>query len=112
MRSFGIVLWAVTMGALVLVTSTASAQDDPALVEQGRRIFEARGCYGCHTIGDVGAKSAPSLTRVGAKYSRAYLTSWLRDTPPRAWKEHMPKIQATEPEIQALAAYLSSLREF
>jgi len=112
MSSLGIGLRAVGVGVVLLIAGPAVAEDDAALVAQGRRIFEARGCYGCHTVGDVGGKAAPNLTRVGAKYSREYLTTWLRDTPPRAWKEHMPKIKASEPEIQALAAYLSSLREF
>jgi cytochrome c oxidase subunit 2 len=112
MGSLGIGLRAAGVCAWLLTAGPALAQDGGALVAQGRRIFETQGCYGCHAIGDVGATTAPSLTRVGAKYSRAYLTSWLRDTPPRGSKEHMPKIQVAGPEIEALAAYLSSLRDF
>jgi mono/diheme cytochrome c family protein len=112
MASLGTVMRVVTMGALLLAAAPAPAQDDDSPVARGRRLFETRGCYGCHAIGDVGATTAPSLSRVGAKYSLSYLTRWLRDTPPRGSAEHMPKIQVTEPELQALAAYLSSLREF
>ena len=60
----------------------------------------------------MGATTGPSLSRVGAKYSREYLARWLRETPPRAAVEHMPKVQLPEPELEALTAYLSSLREF
>jgi nitric oxide reductase subunit C len=81
-------------------------------VARGRHLFETRGCYGCHAIGGVGATTAPSLSRVGAKYSREYLARWLRETPPRGAVEHMPRIPLAEPELEALTAYLSSLREF
>jgi mono/diheme cytochrome c family protein len=112
MASLGTMMRVVTVSALLLVARPASAQDDDSPVARGRRVFETHGCYGCHAIGRVGATTAPSLSRVGAKYSLDYLTRWLRDTPPRGSVEHMPKIQLTEPELRALAAYLSSLREF
>jgi mono/diheme cytochrome c family protein len=105
-------LRAVTVGVLLLGASPALAQDDGSRVARGRRLFEAQGCYRCHAVGDVGATTAPNLSRVGAKYSLDYLTYWLRNTPPRGSKEHMPKIQLAEPEVEALAAYLSSLRGF
>jgi len=109
--SLGTVMRIVTVSALLLAAVSVSAQDgDP--VARGRRLFETHGCYGCHAIGGVGATTAPSLSRVGAKYSRDYLTRWLRDTPPRGAVEHMPKIQLAEPDLEGLAAYLSSLREF
>ena len=112
MASLGFLLQVVAVGALLLAAGPAPAQDDDSPVARGRRLFETRGCYGCHAVGGVGATTAPSLSRVGAKYSLSYLTRWLRDTPPRGSVEHMPKIRLTEPELQALAAYLSSLREF
>jgi cytochrome c oxidase subunit 2 len=112
MRSLGTVLRAVSVSVFLLAASPALAQDDASPVARGRRIFEAQGCYGCHAVGGVGATTAPNLSRVGAKYSLDYLTYWLRDTPPRGSMEHMPKIHLAGPEIQALAAYLSSLRGF
>jgi cytochrome c oxidase subunit 2 len=112
MASLGMVTRAVTVSALLLVAGPAPAQDGDSPVARGRRLFEARGCYGCHAIGGVGATTAPSLSRVGAKYSREYLTRWLRDTPARGAVEHMPNFHLAEPDLQALAAYLSSLREF
>jgi cytochrome c oxidase subunit 2 len=103
----------VIVSAVLLAATPVSAQDDDPPVVRGRRLFETRGCYGCHAIGRVGATTGPSLSRVGAKYSRDYLTRWLRDVPPRGSVEHMPKIQLAEPaELEALAAYLSSLRDF
>ncbi|HUM17141.1 MAG TPA: cytochrome c [Candidatus Nitrosotalea sp.] len=106
----GLAIAGVSM--LLVATSVASAQDGDALVAQGKRLFEERGCYGCHAIAGKGATAAPDLTDLGRRYSLAYLTYWLRETPPRGSVEHMPKIALTEPEVQALAAYLSSLRVF
>ena len=87
MESLRVVWRAVSVGALLLAASPALAQDG-------------------------GATTAPNLSRVGAKYSLNYLTYWLRNTPPRGSREHMPKIQLAEPDVKALAAYLSSLRGF
>ena len=39
-----------------------------------------------------------------------YLTRWLRDPSAQRPSAHMPKLQLTEAEVQALAAYLGSLR--
>lgn len=100
----------IGVSLLLLVASTASAQDGDALVAQGQRLFETHGCYGCHAIAGTGGKTAPDLSNVGHRYSLDYLTYWLRETPPRGRTEHMPPIPATESELQALAAYLHSLR--
>jgi len=112
MESLRVVWRAVSVGALLLAASPALAQDGGALVARGQSLFEAQGCHRCHAVAGVGATTAPNLSRVGAKYSLDYLTYWLRNTPPRGSREHMPKIQLAEPDVKALAAYLSSLRGF
>jgi mono/diheme cytochrome c family protein len=102
---------AVMVSGLLLTGSFAFAQDDPALVARGRRLFEERGCYDCHAVAGTGGKAAPDLSRVGERYSLSYLTRWLKGNPHRG-AEHMPKIELTESELSALAAYLASLRGF
>jgi mono/diheme cytochrome c family protein len=97
--------------ALLLAVSSAFAQDDPALVAQGLRLFENRGCYDCHAVGGTGGKSAPDLSNIGRRHSLSYLTYWLREDPYRG-ATHMPKIELTEAELSALAAYLASLHGF
>jgi cbb3-type cytochrome oxidase cytochrome c subunit len=52
----------------------------------------------------------PDLSHVGAQYALSYLTGWLRDPTSQKRPAHMPKIEVAKEEIQALAAYLSSLR--
>jgi cytochrome c oxidase cbb3-type subunit III len=39
----------------------------------GKRVYETRGCSGCHQIGDEGSTFGPNLTRVGAARSFEYL---------------------------------------
>jgi mono/diheme cytochrome c family protein len=94
----------------MLLASCAQAQDGLALVAQGRLVFRDQGCYGCHTAEGMGTPIGPDLSRIGAKRDQANLTSWLRDPFMQRPRAHMPKIELTEAEVQALAAYLASLR--
>jgi cytochrome c oxidase subunit II len=96
--------------AMLMISHAALAQDRTALIEQGKKLFFDQGCFGCHTVGKVGTPIGPDLSQVGDKYPPAYLVGWLRDPVSQKRTAHMPKIELTEQEIQALAAYLSSLR--
>jgi len=73
-------------------------------------VFRDQGCYGCHTVGAMGTPIAPDLSHIGAKRDQAYLTRWLKDPSTQRPTAHMPKIELSESEVQALAAYLGSLR--
>ncbi len=101
---------AVLLVSVVLLASCAQAQDGPALVGQGRMVFRDQGCYGCHTAERMGTPIGPDLSRIGAKRDQTYLSRWLRDPSAQRPSAHMPKLQLTEAEVQALAAYLASLR--
>jgi cytochrome c1 len=61
-------------------------------------------------LGKAGTPIALDLSRIGKRYSESDLTKWLRDPSAQRPSAHMPKIQRTEPEVRALAAYLASLR--
>jgi cytochrome c oxidase subunit 2 len=95
---------------ILLLTTPLFAQDHLQLIEQGKKFFFDQGCYGCHTVGKVGTPIGPDLSQVGSKYPLSYLTGWLRDPASQKPTAHMPKIELSEGEIRALAAYLSSLR--
>lgn len=103
------ILRSALLAAVVLTASCAQAQDS-SLVARGRSVFQDQGCYGCHTVGATGTPIAPDLSRIGAKHDEAYLAGWLRDPSLQRPSAHMPKLQLTDPEVQALAAYLGSLR--
>ena len=89
---------------------TALAAESDPLTQQGQRVFKDQGCYGCHTVGKTGTPIAPDLSTIGEKRDRAYLTRWLRDPAAQRPSAHMPKLELSEAEVTALAAYLSSLR--
>lgn len=94
---------------MLLLAAGAEAQDG-ALVARGQSVFKDQGCYGCHTVGKTGTPIAPDLSRIGAKHDQAYLGAWLRDPAQQKPRQHMPKLKLTEAEVQALTAYLGSLR--
>jgi mono/diheme cytochrome c family protein len=98
------------MTAIALSAAVAFGQDGAALASQGKRLFTEQGCYGCHTIGKTGTPIANDLTQVGSKYPESYLREWLRAPQQQKPRSHMPKIQMSEPDAGALAAYLASLK--
>jgi cytochrome c oxidase subunit 2 len=96
--------------AVVVVSQAAPAQESGALVEEGRRAFVRNGCYGCHTVDGMGTPVARDLTHVGAKYNAPYIARWLRDPSHVRPSTHMPAIELTDADIEALAAFLAAQR--
>jgi cytochrome c oxidase subunit II len=94
---------------MLLLAAGAEAQEG-VLVARGQGVFKDQGCYGCHTVGKTGTPIATDLTRIGAKHDETYLGRWLRDPAQQKPRQHMPKLQLTDAEVKALAAYLGSLR--
>ena len=95
---------------LMLLLAAGGEAQDSALVARGQGVFKDQPCYGCHTVGKTGTPIATDLSRIGAKHDEAYLVRWLRDPSEQRPTAHMPKLRLTESEVQALAAYLGSLR--
>ncbi|MBI3637263.1 MAG: cytochrome c [Candidatus Rokubacteria bacterium] len=105
-----IVAGAVPLLVGFTVVAASRAQDRAALATRGEMLFRAEGCYGCHIVGKFGTAIGPNLSHVGAKYSRDYLTRWLRDPESVRPTAHMPKLELSPEQIDALVAYLSTLR--
>ena len=104
-------LGVLAAGVLVIATAApAASQQDTALVDAGRAAFRRVGCANCHMIRGVGTSLAADLSRVGTRYTAAYLERWLRD--PRAVRPsgHMPTLELTDEDIRALAAFLAAQR--
>jgi mono/diheme cytochrome c family protein len=102
----------IAFSALLLIavgSAVAQSPDRPA-VQRGEAAFKNNGCYGCHIIGKFGTPIGPELTRVGLKHEPTYLARWLRDPAQQRPNAHMPALELTEADVQALAAYLGSLR--
>ena len=100
---------AAAAAALALFAATAFGQES-SLVAQGKRVFNDQGCYGCHTMGKSGTPIAPDLSTIGSKHSERYLRAWLKDPKEQKPRAHMPKLELSEGEARALAAYLASLK--
>ncbi len=88
-------------------------------VERGKALFTSQGCVGCHTIGKTGGPIGPNLTRAGAHgRTDEWQIQHLKDplsvyvigpTDGIAWP--MPRFgHLSEEDLQALVAYLQSLR--
>jgi len=88
----------------------ASGQDRDPLLTRGERAFASQGCYGCHLVAKFGTPIGPDLSHIGAKYPASYLTRWLRDPESVRPTAHMPKLELSAEDIQALSAYLASLK--
>jgi cytochrome c oxidase subunit 2 len=109
---------------------TQVAAVDP-LVEQGREIFHQQTCIACHAIAGTNAQGeiAPNLTLFGRRSSLA--AGWLENTPENleAWIKapqdvkpgalmpgvavaggNWPATNLTDDQVEAIAAYLYSLR--
>lgn len=110
MKSSAIVPAMLLSASLWLSLAPAAAQDGDALAARGQRAFQSQGCYGCHLVGKSGTPIGPDLSHVGGKYPISYLARWLRDPESVRPTAHMPKLELSPEEVQALAAYLASLQ--
>jgi mono/diheme cytochrome c family protein len=85
---------------------------------RGQKLLADRGCFGCH-VADPNARRdltgtyrqfGPNLAGIGAKASRDWIYSWIRD--PKAWNPDtkMPNLRLTHEEALHIAEYLSTLK--
>jgi len=103
------VLFAAATAVAGLGIEGAPAQSTSTAVARGERVFVEQGCNGCHTVGKTGTPIGPDLSHIGSKYPETYLQRWLSGPQEQKPTAHMPKIDLSEPDIRALAAYLASL---
>jgi cytochrome c oxidase subunit 2 len=95
------------------------APDEATPAGQGRLLFAAKGCSGCHTVtGYSRGKVGPDLTHVYSRgtfaagmfeMSTANLRRWLHDPPAVKPGARMPNLNLTSQEISQLIAYLQTL---
>ena len=76
-------------------------------VEKGGEVFRGSRCVTCHEVNGRGGTLGPALTHVGAKASREWLYSWIRDPHRLQPKTLMPRFRLTDEQARDLAAYLS-----
>jgi len=91
-----------------------------SLAARGKDVFRASACIGCHTVTGIAAGViGPNLTHVGSRYAIAggiypntpeNLGHWISDPPARKPGSLMPKLGLPPDQVEALTAYLSSLK--
>ncbi|MBI2939388.1 MAG: cytochrome c oxidase subunit II [Chloroflexi bacterium] len=98
----------------------ATTPADP-LAARGAELFARGACVGCHTVDGTNAKgkAGPNLTHFGnratlaagiAPNTRENLERWLADPPAFKPGSLMPNLRLSQDDVQALAAYLQSLK--
>ncbi len=77
----------------------------------GEALFRENGCSACHTIGGIGGKVGPDLTRVGSRRQKSWIMDQIR-TPQMHYPQSIMPSFAKLPaqDIEELADYLSSLK--
>lgn len=101
----------VSGGAYAMVTSAANAEDvvvTSAAASDGEKLFAAN-CASCHGLNAEGTKAGPSLIGVGALSVEFQVGTGrmpMAGSGPQAEKK---VVQFTQPEIDAMAAWVASL---
>ena len=80
-----------------------------ATAEVGKRLVEARGCTGCHRLGQADGGLAPDLSFLGQVRDARYVEDHLADPRARTPGSNMPSFWLSASERRAVAAYLTSL---
>ena len=100
--------------AAVALPAVVSTQADK--IEAGKKVYAAQKCATCHSVAGVGSKMAP-LDGVGSKLSAAEIKAWITDPDPLTAKlatkpkVKMKKYTLAEADLDALVAYVSSLKK-
>lgn len=79
------------------------------IVAQGRGIFQAHGCSGCHGDVGLGTTIAPSLKGITTQFPEQQLIAMLHNPTPAMRAGHMPAVDISPDSMKALLAYLAVL---
>jgi len=91
--------------------TTDSKQFTPALATLGKQLYEVKyQCQSCHTIGGSGGYVGPNLNNAGSWLTPAWIAAWLRNPQALVPDTIEPRHNFTEQEVNALTAYLMTLR--
>lgn len=105
----------VLLGTLLLTITGAWAQAAPALIAKGEKVYAEKNCALCHVIkgkgGTVGPMArGPDLSTVGAQRNAQWLKAFMQEPKAVNPKAKMMAFKGTEEELEALVAYLGSLK--
>jgi mono/diheme cytochrome c family protein len=104
----GLMLAGVIAGVVMTFDGIATA--DPAQVAAGETVYGKSRCAACHMIQGKGGKSGGDLSDVGAKRDTEWLKTFLTDPKSLMPKSRHPTFRGSDEELQALVAYMESLK--
>jgi cytochrome c2 len=91
--------------------TTDAKQFTPAMASLGKQLYEVKyQCQSCHTIGGTGGYVGPNLNNAGGWLTAAWIQAWLRNPQALVPDTMEPHRNFTDPEINAMTAYLLTLR--
>ena len=84
----------------------------PAQAATGKQLYEVKyQCQSCHTIGSSGGYVGPNLSNAANWLNAAWIEEWLRNPQALVPDTIEPRRNFTEEEIQALTAYILTLKQ-
>jgi protein SCO1/2 len=120
-RSIKLALTAFAAIALALpagAVAQGSFTVDPALAKTGKKLWQNRGCSGCHGIGKK--QAGPDLAGVSDRRDADWLRRWLKDTDSMLqtdsiaqamlaeWNNiKMPNLKLSDADVDALLHYIA-----
>jgi mono/diheme cytochrome c family protein len=77
----------------------------------GRRLFEEKGCLGCHAVGGKGGNIGPALDEVAKRHDPQWIVAHFRSPQAMTPGSVMPQFNFTEQETRALTEFLLSFSD-
>jgi len=81
----------------------------PAKEIAGAMLYQARGCFACHTLNGVGAKNAPILNGLAARRTFDWVEKHFGDPPKFSPNSRMPAYKFTQEELDQITTYLMGI---
>ncbi len=102
----------VTQSPAVKLSAIDQKQFTPQMAEIGKQLYEVKyQCNACHTIGSAGGYVGPNLSNAGNWLNAAWIEEWLRDPQVLVPGTIEPRRSLTDQEVQALTAYVLTLKK-
>ena len=105
-----VVLFMLSQTGAELPAFYASMKVIPSAFE-GRRLFESKGCLGCHSVAGQGGKVGPALDDVSLRRTPDWMMQHFRDPQTVSPGTVMPRFGFTEAEARGLTEFLLHLRD-
>jgi len=93
-----------------VMIKTGPPSTDPTVIAQGKSLVEAKGCVGCHVIGNTGGAVGPRLNTVVKAKGAQHVRQKLHDPTFNNANSLMPNFKLTSEQIEAITAYLATFQ--